>query len=43
MTIPLFSTLYSYSISAYSTTRSKQFLGQFKKETLKKNNSSILK
>ena len=42
-TIPLFSTLRGYSISAYGTARSKRFLGQFKEETLKKNNGSMLK
>jgi hypothetical protein len=43
MTIPLFSTLHSYGIGAYSTARLTRFLGHFDKETLKKNNGSMLK
>ena len=42
-TIPLFSTLRGYDISACSTIYLKQFLRQFKEETLKKNNGSMLK
>ena len=41
-TVLLFSTLRSYSISAYGTARLKRFLGHFDKETLKKNNGSML-
>jgi hypothetical protein len=43
MTIPLFSTLYSYGISAYGIVHLIWFLGHFNEETLKKNNSSMLK
>jgi hypothetical protein len=41
-TISLFSTLRGYDIGACGTACSKQFLGQFKEETLKKNNGSML-
>lgn len=43
MTISLFSTLHSYRIGAYGIARSTRFLGHFNKETLKKNNGSMLK
>ena len=41
-TLPLFSILRSYSISAYGTTRANRFLGHFTEETLKNNNSKLL-
>jgi hypothetical protein len=43
MTVPLFSTLRSYGIGACGTARLTRFLGHFDKETLKKNNGSMLK
>jgi hypothetical protein len=41
-TLPLFSTLRSYGIGAYRTARTNRFLGHFKEETLKANNSKLL-
>ena len=42
ITLPLFSTLRSYGISACGTTRADRFLGHFAEETLKANNSKLL-
>jgi hypothetical protein len=41
-TVPLFSTLRSYSIGACGTVCTKRFLGHFDEEILKKNNGSML-
>jgi hypothetical protein len=42
MTLPLFSILRGYGISAYRTARTNRFLGHFIEETLKSNNSKLL-
>ena len=41
-TLPLFSILRSYGISAYRTARADRFLGHFEEETLEANNSKLL-
>ena len=41
-TLPLFSTLHSYSISTYKTAHADRFLRHFKEETLEANNNKLL-